>query len=519
MQALVKIKTTIIKQALEYFDRVNDDDFSLDLVEGDDTETELDLVKVPEEFLTALHRINSDVYNTCLNALDSLKPESVETALETMVSNLVELQWTLQALDNGEPVVTVSLGKKRYPIPFNSRFTSTFFGGRIVLGGINLRVCDRNHYTRWGWSSTSFQNDRGNVISKRVVDLLKEAGLKVATKDEIAEFKKNLELSQALKFQNKTIHNVTSTVLEHADYFFHSKLSVRTLGSEKNPRKLILEHELEREEDDDYEDDDTYALPFVRGFSLDLKKYVYADVNDVKQHTFDKTANDRIVLPGEMHSMLNRVFDAEQDDIFGDMFGNRHGGIIILANGTSGVGKTLTAEVFAEYTERPLYVLEMGELGTDLNNIERNLMRIFARATRWNAILLFDECEVFLARRADDLERNAIVGVFLRLLDHYDGTMFLTTNRADVIDDAFKSRITLKIDYPQLDVDARAKVWKRLLTTAKFEVTDEITRAVAGEKVNGRQIRNMTRLLRIVKGNNNLVEEKDIRDLMKFCAR
>jgi len=43
----------------------------------------------------------------------------------------------------------------------------------------------------------------------------------------------------------------------------------------------------------------------------------------------------------------------------------------------------------------------------------------------WRAVLLIDEADVFLERRSlHDLHRNAMVSVFLRVLEYYAG-MFL----------------------------------------------------------------------------------------------
>lgn len=43
---------------------------------------------------------------------------------------------------------------------------------------------------------------------------------------------------------------------------------------------------------------------------------------------------------------------------------------------------------------------------------------------------MLDEAEVFLEERTQaDLQRNALVSVFLRALEYYDGILILTTNR------------------------------------------------------------------------------------------
>jgi hypothetical protein len=50
------------------------------------------------------------------------------------------------------------------------------------------------------------------------------------------------------------------------------------------------------------------------------------------------------------------------------------------------------------------------DLGITINAVERNLAKILKMSTRWNAILLLDEADVFLERRSThDLERNGLV--------------------------------------------------------------------------------------------------------------
>jgi SpoVK/Ycf46/Vps4 family AAA+-type ATPase len=206
----------------------------------------------------------------------------------------------------------------------------------------------------------------------------------------------------------------------------------------------------------------------------------------------------RLHLPQEMLAVLTRVFNTPVESLFGDLIKGKHGGVVILAAGNPGVGKTLTAEVYAEQTQRPLYVLELGELGTNVSQVETSLNRVFTRVARWNAVLQFDECEIFLARRGDDLERSAIVGSFLRLLDYYRGILFLTTNRAEVLDHAVLSRVMLRLSYPDLDREARTVIWRTMLASAGLALTEGSVEELAAIDMNGRQIRNLTRLAKIL---------------------
>ncbi|KAK8034124.1 hypothetical protein PG993_009119 [Apiospora rasikravindrae] len=122
------------------------------------------------------------------------------------------------------------------------------------------------------------------------------------------------------------------------------------------------------------------------------------------------------------------------------------------ARGSGGVGKTATAEAVALKFQRPLFVITCGDLGFTPQGVESSLSEIFRLAHLWNCILLLDEADVFLSQRENNsLKRNALVSVFLRVLEYYNGILFLTTNRVGTLDEAFKSRVHLSLYYPALD--------------------------------------------------------------------
>jgi len=110
--------------------------------------------------------------------------------------------------------------------------------------------------------------------------------------------------------------------------------------------------------------------------------------------------------------------------------------------------------------------ISAGELGTSVEKLEVQLPLIFQRADKWNAVLL-DEADVFLEQRSlHDVHRNALVSVFLRELEYYQGIMFLTTNRVKQIDDAIASRIHLPLKYESLGLAARRGIWESFLKKA-----------------------------------------------------
>lgn len=67
---------------------------------------------------------------------------------------------------------------------------------------------------------------------------------------------------------------------------------------------------------------------------------------------------------------------------------------------------------------KPLYVVGAGDLGTDASTLDNALTKIFALIPLWDAVVLIDEADVFLEERGPaDLERNAMVAVFLRQIE------------------------------------------------------------------------------------------------------
>jgi SpoVK/Ycf46/Vps4 family AAA+-type ATPase len=219
-----------------------------------------------------------------------------------------------------------------------------------------------------------------------------------------------------------------------------------------------------------------------------------------------------------MKDVLATLFATPTEKLFGDVIRGKHGGIVILASGNPGVGKTLTAEIYAEIARRPLYVLEFGELGTTVKEIEQNLELIFARVVRWQAVLQFDECEIFLSQRGDDLERSAIVGIFLRMLDYYEGLLFLTTNRPETLDHAIRSRVMLRLEYPDLDVAARAAIWRTMFEAAGLRLAGGDFSRLAEPAVNGRQIRNLVRLARILHPSGEITAAQML-DILEYSCR
>ncbi|KAH8204871.1 hypothetical protein TruAng_000910 [Truncatella angustata] len=268
-------------------------------------------------------------------------------------------------------------------------------------------------------------------------------------------------------------------------------------------------------------EDERYMLcpPRVLGYILGEKQWAQLQVSLLKKVPFEmhsdawssrlqlaEDATKDLLLElvkshvsnhGESSNKAERCLEID------DIIPHKGKGLIVLLYGPPGVGKTSTAEIIALATRKPLFSISVADVGTDPKRVEANLAKIFALATSWEAILLIDEADVFLESRgkvfSGSIEKNALVSVFLRVLDYYQGIMFLTTNQIAQFDVAIPSRIHVAIKYESLTKTQATKIFEGFLKP--LEDNDEIhdyerikeylNDDVLSIRFDGRQIRNI----------------------------
>ncbi|KAL1851576.1 hypothetical protein Plec18170_006395 [Paecilomyces lecythidis] len=252
------------------------------------------------------------------------------------------------------------------------------------------------------------------------------------------------------------------------------------------------------------EEDLLISSPVVLGFAFSEKLWLEFSVSGINEIEWNEGAFDSLVLPENQKTIVRALVEshtfhaAENID---DVIQGKGKGLVAVLHGPPGTGKTLTAEGIAELLKRPLYMVSAGELGTNSQSLETELTKILDIAHSWGAVLLLDEADVFLEKRTiHDIHRNALVSIFLRLLEYFQGILFLTTNRVETFDDAFQSRIHMALRYGDLNTKAKRAIWKMFLRkvqamdgleTATF--TDKDYDELARHNLNGRQIKNSVR--------------------------
>lgn len=256
--------------------------------------------------------------------------------------------------------------------------------------------------------------------------------------------------------------------------------------------------------------------PQLRVFDLKTHDFFWVHTECMTPYVYDKSLRDKLILPKSHRDLLD-VLTTNLDAFVDDIIEGKSAGNVILGKGVPGVGKTLTAEVYAELIERPLYAIHSGSLGTSATEIEKNLQMIFQRSKRWECVLLLDEADVFVVQRGDNIEQNAIVAEFLRTLEYFDGLLFMTTNRPDDIDDAIISRCAAIIGYHPPPPEDAVAIWNVMASQFKTTLAPELVRHLVGlfPEIAPRDIKMLLRLaLRVAAGQK---EELSI-EVFRRCA-
>ncbi len=234
---------------------------------------------------------------------------------------------------------------------------------------------------------------------------------------------------------------------------------------------------------------------YMHLFHLELHKNVWVHVSNVSEYVYKPELRNKLVLP-QSHRDLIDILTSEMDVLMEDLVEGKSGGTTILCMGAPGLGKTLTAEIYSEVVKKPLYRVHSGQLGITAESVEANLSTVLRRASRWDAILLLDEADVYIRQRDNDLQHNAIVAEFLRTLEYFNGLLFMTTNRNDDVDDAILSRCIAIIRYEVPTADAAKRLWRTLGDQLGAELTDEMIDRLHGNypAISGRDIKELLKL-------------------------
>ncbi|THY10958.1 P-loop containing nucleoside triphosphate hydrolase protein [Aureobasidium pullulans] len=241
-------------------------------------------------------------------------------------------------------------------------------------------------------------------------------------------------------------------------------------------------------------DDFLLCLPAkVPAYWFLKKRWVTLNVRNITDVVWEESAFETLVLDAHKKEMLKALVATHDLDMQPlDLIEDKGNALTLLLHGLPGTGKTLTAEGIAELTHKPLYRPAI---------VEKYLDSVLHIVRTWGCVVLLDEADMFLEDRTlADLERKALVSIFLRVLEYYEGILILTTNRVGMFDEAFKSRVQLAIHFPSLGQEQRLQIWSNFIESMESEVDIRGIRKMytilSMAHLNGRQIRNTIKTAR-----------------------
>lgn len=241
-----------------------------------------------------------------------------------------------------------------------------------------------------------------------------------------------------------------------------------------------------------YSDEDLLILPRrLFAYALRERRFVHVDVRFLKPIAEHLDGFKSLKIDDDHRKMIQSLvsFHFKKKDIekkgreisTQDLIRGKGRGLVILLHGVPGVGKTATAEAVAQANRKPLFPITCGDLGFTPESVETSLNEIFRLAHLWDCVLLLDEADIFLSQRTkDDLKRNALVSVFLRILEYFNGILFLTTNRPGTLDEAVKSRVHMSLYYSPLGESETEEIFR--LNLARLKEIEEQRAAASGEE-------------------------------------
>lgn len=246
---------------------------------------------------------------------------------------------------------------------------------------------------------------------------------------------------------------------------------------------------------------DLFSIPLIyQGTRYDVyipdyRAWIPFNEAQLQRRSFDKKMFDRVVMSEKNRKeILSLIFGKDKDLCkwgIEDAF-EKGRGLVFLAFGPPGTGKTMTGEALAEILEKPLYIADSTALSYDLRSFEQGLKDVIEKTEQWGSVTLIDEADIILqSRDSGPFDSSARVAIVLRNLEKLKkGVLWLTTNRLINIDFAIDSRIRAKIHFPAFDKEKRRKVWQVTIPENFPDLSNDDLNKLAEIDINGREIRN-----------------------------
>lgn len=242
-----------------------------------------------------------------------------------------------------------------------------------------------------------------------------------------------------------------------------------------------------------------------------------------KRITTDMTWDD-LILPVTAQRQIGevKVWLRHQEEMMNLGLNKRlKPGYKVLFYGSPGTGKTLTACLLGQYTDKHVFRIDLSMIVSKyIGETEKNLAKVFDKAEHSGWILFFDEADALFGARtkvssSNDRYANQQISYLLQRIEDYPGIVILATNMKSNIDDAFARRFQSVVHFPFPKTDERILLWKKALPERLSFAADVDMKQLADRyEISGANITNIVAwcaLMALDKG-DMLVTERMLRD-------
>lgn len=214
---------------------------------------------------------------------------------------------------------------------------------------------------------------------------------------------------------------------------------------------------------------------------------------------YDPSKLDALIIEHKVKDEILAVLNQHknQDKLFiqwglGDVI--EYGkGMTFMFYGGPGTGKTWAANCIAKAFGIEILVISAADIqSSEPGGANRAIQAAFKEAKSKGRVLFIDECDSLIASRNDlGMILASEVNTLLTEIEKFEGVAILATNRIEHMDEALERRISLIVEFPNPDFEARKKIWKKLLPEKMPLGKGVSVELLSKDELTGGQIKNV----------------------------
>lgn len=190
-----------------------------------------------------------------------------------------------------------------------------------------------------------------------------------------------------------------------------------------------------------------------------------------------------------------------------------------LFYGSSGTGKALTTKLLGKSIDKEVYKVDLSMVVSKyIGETEKNLAKIFDRATHNDWILFFDEADALFGKRtavnsSNDRHVNQQTAYLLQRIEDFTGVIILSSNLKANMDEAFTRRFQSMIHFTMPSPNERFQLWQNAFSeTCQLDSEIDLKKIAEDYEISGGSIVNVLRYsaLTVIKRNARIVTKAEL---------